>query len=59
MRTLVNYLRSLFCKHTFEYEDTHVTIVGKNESEIVRAGEKRFIFCPKCGYHKCFWKCFD
>lgn len=58
MRFIVNYIRTLFCKHEFQIEDFCLTVIGEKDI-VIRQGEKRFIFCPKCGYHANFWKCFD
>lgn len=57
---LVNYLRQVFCKHEFKYEE---------KTYIVRpiyllngmVGEKHtntqvYQICMKCGYHKSYWK---
>lgn len=59
MRTIVNYIRSLFCKHTFETEDTFTILIGKCGIEVIRQGMKRSIFCSKCGYHYNYWKNFN
>lgn len=49
MRWLVNYFRQVFCKHEFKKEESFV------DTE-VRKGIKISLYCPKCGYHKSFWK---
>jgi len=57
MRTLFNYFRQVFCKHEFEVE-----IVESTERDIYsgasKQGEKRSLYCPKCGYHSWHWKSF-
>ena len=50
MRTIVNYIRQIFCKHDFEIEDTFVT------TDYGRQGKKRYLYCKKCGYHTKHWK---
>lgn len=55
MITIINYIRSLFCKHDFEYEERNFKkydLFG----EVVRNGIKASMLCKKCGYHKSFWK---
>lgn len=50
MRTIINYIRQIFCKHDFEIEDTFV-IGGEG-----KRGTKRYLYCKKCGYHSNHWK---
>jgi len=56
MRWLVNYIRQVFCKHEFIANEGYVkggydVIFGQDKS-----GIKVSMICPKCGYHKNFWK---
>lgn len=53
MRNIINYIRSLFCKHEFTFEEDYYTF--KNEYK-TRDGMKISQLCKKCGYHKSFWK---
>jgi rubrerythrin len=50
MRTLINYLRSCFCKHEFkllkEIECYH------SEKDKLPAYRRQTYMCPKCGYVK-------
>lgn len=47
MRWIVNYFRSLFCKHDWEYiADITIKEYGYN----VVTGHKRVYRCTKCGY---------
>lgn len=50
MRTIVNYIRQSFCKHNFEREDVYVT------TDNGKKGYRRYLYCPKCGYHTRHWK---
>jgi hypothetical protein len=50
MRTIVIYIRQIFCKHDFEIEDKFV------ETDYGRQGNKRYLFCKKCGHHTNHWK---
>lgn len=53
MRWLINYLRSVFCKHEWKHEEIFAKIndeFGKTEGPRVSAT------CEKCGWHKSYWK---
>lgn len=54
MRSIINYLRSLFCKHDFTYEEKHCTVTSDLGSS--KAGLKVSRTCKKCGWHKSYWK---
>lgn len=47
MRLIVNYLRSLFCKHEWE-KIAEITLM--NEEHDIPAGYQFVYRCPKCGY---------
>lgn len=50
MRTLINYLRSCFCKHDFNLIKE---IQGyKNENDVLPALYRHTYMCKKCGYVK-------
>lgn len=49
MTKIIFYIRQWFCKHDFEIEDKVVDGYG-------RRGEKRYLYCKKCGYHTNHWK---
>lgn len=53
MRWLINYLRQCFCKHEFQVSEHYCTEGSEFSS---RKGYKVALYCPKCGYHKSFWK---
>lgn len=53
MRKLINYFRQCFCKHEFETEDYYFTKSSEMQN---RKGERRYMFCSKCGYHSSHWK---
>lgn len=55
MRTLINYIRSLFCKHEFEYGEHYHTDYGF-DGDWERRGTKVSRTCKKCGWHKSYWK---
>lgn len=55
MRTIINYLRSLWCTHEFEYDEIHYQTFGYND-EIIKQGMKVSRTCKKCGWHKSYWK---
>lgn len=50
MRTLINYLRSCFCKH--ELELIKEISCFRNETDKMPAYIRRTYFCKKCGYVK-------
>ena len=47
MRLIVNYFRSLFCKHEWE-KIAEITLM--NEEHDIPAGYQFVYRCPKCGY---------
>ena len=54
MRWLIWYIRSCFCEHAFEKEETVST---KNyQGEVVERNVRVSLICKKCGYHKHFDK---
>ena len=50
MRTLINYLRSCFCKHEFKL--LKETECYYNEKDKIPAYRRQTYMCPKCGYAK-------
>lgn len=50
MRTLINYLRSCFCKHEFELIGH--TEVYQNENDKLPHARRQTYLCKKCGYVK-------
>ena len=54
MRTIVQYIRSLFCKHEFVFSEKFKEVSIAGEPEI--SGTRISMLCKKCGYHKSFWK---
>jgi hypothetical protein len=54
MRTIVNYLRQVFCCHTF-VEDEH-RVAKTSEWGSTKEGIRVSLLCSKCGYHRSFWK---
>jgi len=55
MRWLVNYLRSVFCKHDWEKENGSYQITS-DSGHVRRSGMKVSATCKKCGWHKSYWK---
>ncbi len=57
MRWLVNYIRSVFCKHDWERED-FIFRVTRNilGDESGREGARVSATCKKCGWHRSYWK---
>ena len=49
MRTLVNYIRQMFCKHEWHIEEKFCN--GQT-----RIDYKVYMRCKKCAYHKKHWK---
>ena len=49
MRTIIQYIRSMFCKHEFDYYETHKIVDLKYGLRVSRT-------CTKCGWHKSYWK---
>ena len=54
MRLLINYFRTCLCKHDFEKEEIYCE--AEESWGGSRKGYRVFLYCPKCGYHKSFWK---
>ena len=50
MRTLINYLRSCFCKHEFNL--LKETECYYNAEDKLPAYRRQTYMCPKCGYVK-------
>ena len=50
MRTLINYLRSCFCKHDFEL--IKEILVYENDRASRPVGIRRTYMCNKCGHVK-------
>lgn len=46
---LVWYLRSMFCKHDFEYKERQCQIEDKSGTRISAT-------CVKCDWHRSYWK---
>jgi hypothetical protein len=51
---LINYLRQVFCKHEFVYEEQYCE--HEDNSGTVRQGTKVNRTCKKCGWYKRYWK---
>lgn len=60
MRRIIEYIRSCFCKHEFEYDERSYIIWGDGLFEpagtVNRRGIKVSATCKKCRYHKSYWK---
>lgn len=56
MRWLICYIRSLFCKHIFEYHEQNYIIESAYSHDIIKNDIKVSALCTKCGYHKAYWK---
>lgn len=54
MRTIVNYLRQVFCKHDFIISEGKATT--QNGFGNTKEGIKVYMICKKCGYHSNHWK---
>jgi len=50
MRSLVNYIRQVFCNHDWLIEE------GKVNDDAMGHGTKIYMRCKWCGYHKKHWK---
>ena len=50
MRTIVNYIRQIFCKHDWITEENYV------RDDMRGDGTKIYMRCKKCGYHTKHWK---
>lgn len=55
MRNIVNYLKNLFCKHEFEYEQAE-QYKRTNNGEKYRHNILVSRTCKKCGWHKSYEK---
>lgn len=51
MRHLVWYLRSVFCKHEWDYEEKFVKVINSGKQDY-----KVSATCKKCGWHRKYWK---
>lgn len=49
MRTIIQYIRSMLCKHEFDYYETYKIVDFRNGVRVSRT-------CTKCGWHKSYWK---
>lgn len=54
MTYIINYIRRMFCKHEFQYDEKHST--HYIDDKITRQGTKVSRTCKKCGWHKSYWK---
>lgn len=53
MRWLINYLRSLWCKHDWELLDKAAVFDGDSPSYHNRPIYRQYVYrCKKCGYAK-------
>lgn len=53
MKTLIQYLRSCFCRHEWELLlDRDLTTYSLMKEGDVVIGHKWVYFCKKCGHHK-------
>lgn len=50
---LVDYLRRVFCKHKWEYEEALAKRTGEFYS---KEGIRVSATCTECGHHKSYWK---
>lgn len=48
-------IRSAFCKHDFEYDETHSSNTDAHGRKI-REGMRVSATCSKCGWHRKYWK---
>ena len=55
MMHLIWYLRSAFCRHDWDYQESHMREYG-NYSSLTREGIKVSATCKKCGWHRKYWK---
>ena len=60
IRSLILYLRQVFCRHDWERSENQVQNWGYNRTTekeyVTRVGPQISLLCLKCGYHKAFWK---
>lgn len=54
MTRIINYIKQLFCKHIFEFDETDYKSTNMLGGE--RTGKRVSVLCKKCTYHKSFWK---
>lgn len=54
MKWLINYFRECFCSHDYEIEEQYCT--SSTDFGVSKQGEKVYLRCKKCGYHKNHWK---
>jgi hypothetical protein len=55
MRWFINYIRTCFCVHYFEFEEKNVHQMNQFGRDVC-CGEKVSATCKICGYHKSYWK---
>lgn len=54
MRWLVWYLRSLFCKHDWKFDEQRTVV--KFLGEVTKNSVKVSATCKICGWHRAYWK---
>ena len=54
MRTLIEYIRQIFCKHDYLIEEKIVEY--EDSFGGYKKGYKVYMRCKKCGYHHSHWK---
>jgi hypothetical protein len=54
MRTIIDYIRSCFCKHDWHIEEIWKEI--QSDMGTSRQGHKVYMRCKICGYNKNHWK---
>lgn len=55
MIRLIQYIRSMFCKHELVFEEKHTEDYYARK-ELKNSGIKVSVTCKKCGYHHNYWK---
>jgi hypothetical protein len=61
MRTLIIWLRQIFCKHEWVRETRRLTIThgglpSVGLDDYTEHGERVYLHCTRCMYHKSFWE---
>ena len=59
MRWLIDYFRSLFCKHNWKWEEARYNEWASNYYERYKTRDNELrvsATCLTCGYHKSYWK---
>jgi hypothetical protein len=53
---MVNYLKQMLCNHKLLIQEKYVVQRDEDDGKIIKAVQKVYMRCEKCGYFKSHWK---